>query len=56
MFYKLALNTTCVIFVNFNSNKKDLWILQILNLVRHISNGRDRMVGRFTTICAIEWS
>ena len=33
MFYKLALNTTCVIFVNFNSNKKDLWILQILNLI-----------------------
>jgi hypothetical protein len=33
MFYKLALNTTCVIFVNFNGNKKDLWILQRLNLI-----------------------
>jgi len=33
MFYKLALNTTCVIFVNFNGNKKDLWILQRLILI-----------------------
>ena len=28
MFYKLALNTTCGFFVNFNGNKKDLCILQ----------------------------